>query len=283
MMANDDKGQQPQGSTGQWRSSEQAERWQQDVERRRQDFSAATHRMLEAAGIQPGDRVLDIAAGTGDQSLLAARIVGPAGSILATDLSADMLAIAAQVAQQEGLNTITTRVMDAELLDLADDSFDAAICRLGLMLLPHPERALREIRRVLKPGARLAALVWSAPEHNPLWSLPLAILSKYASEAPSPRPDLFSLSDPSVFARALTDAGFHEVSTRAFPFESHYASLDAFLHSTGSRLIAGVMGRQLSQEEQQHLLGEIRQAVSPFVGDRGLVAPAELLLGVGSK
>jgi ubiquinone/menaquinone biosynthesis C-methylase UbiE len=208
--------------------------------------------------------------------------VGPGGSILATDISADMLTIAARLAQQEGLTNITTCVMDAEQLELEDESFDAVICRLGLMLLPHPERALSEIHRVLKPGGKLAALVWSAPEHNPLWSLPLAILSRYASGVSSPGPNPFALSDPRVFEREFTEAGFHEVSTRALPFQSHYASLEAYLHSTGSRLIAGVLG-QLSQQEQQHLLGEMRQALSQFEGSDGLVAPAELLLGVGSK
>src|SRR5690348_15644168 len=117
-MANEEQGQRPQRSV--WSSSEEAEHWQQDVERRRQDFAEATQHMLEAAGLKPGDHVLDIAAGTGDQSLVAARIVGPGGSILATDRSADMLAIAARVVQQEGLTTITTRVMDAEQLDLEE-------------------------------------------------------------------------------------------------------------------------------------------------------------------
>ena len=278
-MATEEQGPLPQRSL--WSASE-AEHWQQDVERRRHDFAVATECMLAAAGLQPGDHVLDIAAGTGDQSFLAARLVGPGGSILATDISADMLSIAARLAELEGLTNITTRVMDAEQLELEDDTFAAVICRLGLMLLPHPARALREIRRVLKPSGKLAALVWSAPEHNPLWSLPLNILSRYASGASSPGPNPFALSDPRVFERELTDAGFHEVSTRALPFQSHYASLEAFLHSTGSRLIAGVLG-QLSQQEQQHLLEEVRQALSQFEGSDGLVAPAELLLGVGSK
>jgi ubiquinone/menaquinone biosynthesis C-methylase UbiE len=278
-MATEEQRPLPQRSL--WSASE-AERWQQDVERRRHDFAAATQRMLEAAELQPGDHVLDIAAGTGDQSFSAARLVGPGGSILATDISADMLSIAARLAQQEGLTNITTRVMDAQQLELEDEAFDAVICRLGLMLLPHPERALSEIRRVLKPGGKLAALVWSAPEHNPLWSLPLSILSNYVRGEDAPRPDPFALSDPSVFERELTDAGFHVVSTRALPFTSHYASLEAFLHSTGSRLTAGVLA-QLSQSGQQHLLGEMRQALSQFEGSQGLLAPAELLLGVGSK
>jgi len=279
-MSNEDKGQMPQSSL--WSSSEVAERWQQDVERRRQDMAEATQRMLEAAGLKPGDHVLDIAAGTGDQSIFAARIVGPGGSILATDISAEMLNIAARVVQQEGLTNITTLVQDAEQLDLQDNALDAVICRLALMLIPHLKLALREIRRVLKPGGKLAALVWSAPENNPLFSLPLAILSKYARGASSHLPHPFALSDPTVFERELTEAGFYEVITRAIPFQSHYASLDAFLQSTASRLTAGVMG-QLRKPEQQHLLGEVRQALSQFEGSHGLVAPAELLLGVGSK
>jgi ubiquinone/menaquinone biosynthesis C-methylase UbiE len=279
-MTPEGQGSRPQDSL--WSSSETAELWQQDVQRRQRDFAAATYRMLEAAELQPGDRVLDIAAGTGDQSLLAARIVGPSGSILATDISADMLTIAARVALHEGLTNISTRIMDAQQLDLEDEAFDAVICRLGLMLLTHPETALREIHRVLKPGARLAALVWSAPEHNPLLALPLAIVATYTSEATSHPPNPLALADPSVFERELTEAGFHEVSTSALPFESHYASVDAYMYSTGSRLTAETLG-QLSHQEQENLLREVRQVVSQFEGPHGLVAPAELLLGAGSR
>ncbi len=265
-----------------WSSSEVAEHWQQDVERRRLDFAEATERMLEAAGLVPGNHVLDVAAGTGDQSILAARRVGPGGSVLATDISAEMLNITAHVAKLEGLTTLTTRVMDAEHLDLQDNAFDAVICRLALMLIPNLKSALREIRRVLKPGGKLAALVWSAPENNPLFSLPLAIVSTYARGASSHLPDPFALSDPRVFERELTEAGFSGAITHALPFQSHYASLDAFLQSTASRLTADVMG-QLSKPEQKHLLEEVRQALSQFEGSDGLAAPAEFLLGVGSK
>jgi ubiquinone/menaquinone biosynthesis C-methylase UbiE len=232
-----------------WSASEMAEHWQQDVGRRQRDFAEATQRMLEAAGLKPGDHVLDVAAGTGDQSLLAARMVEPGGSVLATDSSAEMLNIAAQVFQQEGLTNITTRVMDARQLDLSDNTFDAVICRLALMLIPNVQAALKEIRRVLKPGGKLAALIWSVPEHNPLFALPLAIVSKYAGGASSHGPYPFALSDTTVFERELAEAGFDKVSTRTLPFQSHYASLDAFLQSTASRLTAGVMG-QLSQQEQ---------------------------------
>src|SRR5260221_11991650 len=99
-MSNEEKGHMPQSSV--WSSSEMAEHWQQDVERRRQDFAEATQRMLESAGLGPGDHVLDIAAGTGDQRILAGRRGGPGGSLLATDISAGMLGIAARVSHLEG-------------------------------------------------------------------------------------------------------------------------------------------------------------------------------------
>src|SRR5262249_36475450 len=245
--SNEEKGQMPQRNL--WSSSEVAEHWQQDVQRRRQDMAEATQRMLEAAGLGPGDHVLDIAAGTRGQSVFAAPIVGPGGSILATDISAEMLGIAARVAQQEGLTNITTRVMDAQQLDLRDNAFDAVICRLALMLIPNLQSALREIRRVLKPGCKLAALVWSAPENNPLFSLPLAIVSKYAREALSPLPHLCALSDPTVFEWELMEAGFSEVRPHARPLHSHCASLDASLRAKASRLTGGVM----AQHSQQHL------------------------------
>lgn len=279
-MSEEDKEHMPQKTF--WSSSEVAEHWQQDAERRRLDFTEATQHMLEAAGLAPGNHVLDIAAGSGDQSILAARRVEPGGSVLATDISAEMLNITAHAAEREGLTTITTRVMDAQRLDLQDNTFDAVICRLALMLIPDLKSALREIHRVLKPGGKFAALVWSTPENNPLFSLPLAIVATYARGASSPLPDLFAISDPGVFERELTEAGFSGVITRTLPFQSHYASLDAFLQSTASRLTASVMG-QLSKPEQQQLLEEVRQALSQFEGSQGLVAPAEFLLGAGSK
>jgi ubiquinone/menaquinone biosynthesis C-methylase UbiE len=279
-MSDDYQEQTPQKTF--WNSSETAEHWQQEAERRRQERAEVTQRMLEAAGLGPGDRILDVAAGTGDQSILAARLVGPSGSILATDISAEMLTIAARVAQQEELTTITTRVMDAEQLDLEDNTFDAVICRFGLMFIPDLKQALREIRRVLKPGCKLAALVWSSPANNPLFSLPFVVLLKYAREASSRLPNPFSLSDPTVFERELSEAGFSEVRTRTLPFQSHYASLDAFLQSSASRITLGVMG-QLRPLEQQQMVEELRQRLRQFEGSDGLVAPGEVLLGVASK
>lgn len=270
----------------QWHAPDVAKHWQQEAEQRQQSMEEATRQMLLSAQLKPGDRVLDIAAGTGDQSLLAARLVGPTGWILATDISAEMLQVAARRAQQENLTTIRTQVMDAEQLDLDDETFDAAICRNGLMLLPRLGQALSEIRRVLKPGSTLAALVWSAPERNPLHALPLALLAKYtgaasacsnASNAHGP----FSLADKRRFEQALADAGFREVAIVPIPVQLHFASVGAFLESRRT-LVAGMIER-LSESDQQQLVQEIYQVLSQFEGPEGLVTSGETLLGVGTR
>ena len=270
----------------QWQSPDVAKHWQQEAEQRGPSMEEATQRMLLSAKLKPGDHVLDIAAGTGDQSLLAARLVGPTGLVLATDISASMLQVAASRAQQENLTTLCTQVMDAEQLDLDDETFDAAICRNGLMLVPRLAQALSEIHRVLKPGSTLAALVWSAPERNPLHALPLALIAQYtgaanacssASNASGP----FSLADTKRFEQALADAGFRDIAIQAIPVQLHFASVEAFLESR-RMLVAGTIER-LSAPDQQRLMEEIRQVLSQFEGPQGLVTSGETLLGIGTR
>lgn len=267
--------------TQRWQSSEVVKSWQQETQQRQLLMEEATRHMLEAAVLKPGDCVLDIAAGTGDQSLLAARIVGSRGTVVATDISEAMLKVAERVAQQAGLTNIATRVMDAEHLTLQDHSFDAVICRQGLMLIPHLQQALREILRVLKPGGKLAAQVWSAPEHNPLFSLPLTILAKYTQTSPFSAPGLFALADPEIFEQALQQAGFRDVSIQAVPLHFQAASAEAFIQTRRGMLADAL--KQLRQEDQQRLLEEIRQALLPFEGPHGLVASGEVLIGAGTR
>ncbi|GHO81874.1 methyltransferase [Ktedonobacter sp. SOSP1-85] len=268
-----------------WQSPEVAHDFRQEAEQRQQSMEEATRHMLLSAGLKPGDRVLDIAAGTGEQSLLAARLVGPTGWVLSTDISADMLQVAASRAQQEKLTNISTQVMDAAQLDLDDKTFDAVICRNGLMMLgPRFQQALSEIHRVLKPSRKLAALVWSVPERNPLHALPLALLAKYIGVDPSNAcfsPGPFSLADKRRFEQALADAGFRDVAIQAIPLQLHFASVEAYLESR--RLLTASMIGQLSESDQQQLTQEIREVLSQFEGPQGLVTSAETLLGVGTR
>jgi ubiquinone/menaquinone biosynthesis C-methylase UbiE len=253
------------------------------TELRQHLYGAATQQMLEAANLQPGDQVLDIAAGTGDQSRQAARLVGPEGNVLATDLSQEMLEVAARLAQQERLSNITIRAMNAEQLDLPENRYDAVISRLGLMLIKRVQQALTEIWRVLKPGGRLAALVWSKPERNPLFVLDAPIVAKYleAEESEEKWSDPFRLSDASLFTHALTEAGFQEVQVQAIGLTFHFPSFEVLTTWWGPPFERALA--KLEPEPRQRMLEEVWQAVRQFEGPQGIVAPAELLLGVGMK
>ncbi len=142
-----------------WTTPAAAEAWHRLGDRRVNLWGSVSERMLDLAGVGAASRVLDVAAGTGADALLAARRVGPSGHVLATDLSPHMLRIAAELVRQAGATNVETHVMDAERIDLPPDSFDAVICRNGLMFIPNLQAALlgmhREARRTLKPeGAR---------------------------------------------------------------------------------------------------------------------------------
>lgn len=265
-------------------AAEEAEDRGRLAELRQNLYGAATQQMLKAAQLTLGDQVLDIAAGTGDQSLAAARLVGPAGSVLATDISQEMLAVAARLARQEGLSNITTCVMNAEQLDLPENQFDAAISRLGLMLIPRKQQALAEIRRVLKPGGRLAALIWSAAERNPLFAPNVAIVAQSLAEESSEETwaDPFSLADAARFVSVLTEAGFRQVQVQAIPLTTfRFPSFEALTHWWGPPFDVALA--QLDPQQRRRKLEEVRREVRHFEGPQGIQAPAELLLGVGMK
>jgi ubiquinone/menaquinone biosynthesis C-methylase UbiE len=143
----------------QW--NEVAARWHRWTPLMREQFAPATALMLDLAHFELGDNVLDVAAGDGYQSIAAAQRVGSRGSVLAVDLAVEPLKYAAAAAKQAGLKQFETRVMDAENLDLPDTSFDAVLCQFGLMFFPDPDRGLKEMLRVLKPGGRAPLVVFA--------------------------------------------------------------------------------------------------------------------------
>src|SRR3954464_7972693 len=143
-----------------------------------------TQTMLDMAGVTDGVRVLDIAAGAGGQTIAAARRVGPSGTVLAVHISPAILEYAQAEASTAGLSNVTTRVMDGEDLGVERASFDAVISRLGLMYFPDQQKALGEVRRSLRVGGRVAAIVYSAPERNPFNAIPMSIIRRRAALPP---------------------------------------------------------------------------------------------------
>jgi ubiquinone/menaquinone biosynthesis C-methylase UbiE len=262
-----------------WASSEVAEQWSRRQARRDKTYGPATEMMLDLARISAGDRVLDVAAGTGDQTLLAARRVGPNGYVLATDLSAAMLNVAAEAAREAGLTNIETRVMDSASLDLDADSFDVVICRLGLMLFPDPPKALREIHRVLKRGGKLAALVFSTTEKNPYQGLPLAITCRLGGTM-SPQ---FSLSEPGVLDEAFRDGGFQDINVHPVSFRRHFSSVTEVIQSLRDTIFTREAMSKLTDAEREQAWSEIDQQLGKLQGPGGLDLPGEMLIGIGTK
>ena len=166
-------------------------------------LAEATELMLDQAGVGPGSRVLDVAAGAGGQTLTAARRTGPDGILLATDVSEPLIDRVRTDALAQEVSHVYAAVADASALNFMPGAFDAAICRLGLMHLPDAAAALRGIRLALRPGGRFSAVVYDAPEHNPV----LAAIS--GTEEP------FSLSSPGLLHALLEDAGFADVEVEA--------------------------------------------------------------------
>lgn len=265
-------------------SGEVAEQWQRGKAQRDKVNAAANEKMLDLANLQPGNRVLDVAAGTGDQTLMAARRVGPTGHVLATDISANMLKHASNAAREAGLMNVETRVMDAENINLDGDSFDSVICRQGLMLLSNPGKALVGMRRVVKPEGKVVALVWSSEEKNPYQGLPFAIVRRIGN-MPAPasgRPGLFALGEPGLLEGVFRDAGFLDIAIHAVSLRRRFASTEQAIQSMKNPALKQLMTK-LSDAEREQAWAEIGRQLRRFEGPNGFEVTGEVLIGVGTK
>lgn len=179
-------------------------------------------RLVELADVKAGDRVLDLASGIGEPALTVARRIGPTGHVVATDLAPAMLAIAAERASQMGLTNVEFHEMDAEAIDLPERSFDAVVCRFGLMFLPDLLKGLKGIYKVLVPGGRLAAATARAPEPNLMaeWVFGPVVKTLGLTPPPAPAgaPGIFALGDPALIERQLREAGFTGIRAQVFTY-----------------------------------------------------------------
>lgn len=266
-------------------SPDKAAAWDRGKRTRDDRLGAATALMLDLAQIEPGDRVLDIAAGTGDQSILAANRVGPTGFVLATDIAAPILEVALQQARAAGLTNVQTRVVDAERIDLEPDSFDAAISRLGIMLPADPTVALRGIHRVLRPGGRFSAMVFSTQERNPFSSIPQQVLRKYGAGSPGTvQPPAYSLSAPGLLERTFSAAGFRDAEVHAVPTRGTFPSVEAgiqYLRDTSPAMRD--LSAQLPERAREAAWTEITERFRQYESVHGFEAHGEMLIGVGTK
>lgn len=273
-----------QSTFEQWQAAAPA--WYRWTPLLHQWLGKATDTMLEMAGIAAGNRVLDVAAGAGEQSVTAAKIVGPDGYVLATDISPNILSYVQQLAKDAGLHNIETAVMDGEHLTLPDASFDAVISRVGLIYFPDQQKALQEMRRVLKPGGKVAAIVYSTPEKNKFFSLPVSIIRQRAAlPAPLPgQPGPFSLGIQGIIEKAFGDAGFKKVSSVLAPSPVLLPSAkDCVQFERESFGALHQMMGTLKEETRQQVWQEIEEALRQFETPEGFVGPCEMIVAVGEK
>ena len=245
----------------------------------------ATTAMLDAAAIGPGQRVLDIAAGAGEQTLAIARRIGAHGRVLASDISPRILALAGDNARAAGLSQVTLHLADAQKLGLDGAGFDAAVSRLGLMFCPEPLQALQQARAALKPGGRFAALVFGMPERNPCLVTLMASARAHAglpALVPGTAPaagSLMSLGPPGLLEQLLRQAGFGEIEVRplsapfAAPSSAHY--LD-FVRSAAPPITQ--MLARLPVDQQRSAWRDMDAQLQRHVGASGFCGPNELLL-----
>ena len=268
----------------QWQRAAQA--WNDWGSCLRDWLGPVTEIMLDMAEIGPGKRLLDVAAGAGDQTLLAAERVGPTGYVLATDISSNILEFAQANARQAGFGNIETKVLDGENLDVTPASFDAVISRVGLIYFPDQQKALAEMKRALKPGGRVAAIVYSTPENNRFFSVPVGVIRRRANLPPPlpGQPGPFSLGGAGVLESVLREAGFQNVEAKTVKAPLHMKSAaecvrfekDSFgaLH----QMLTG-----LDEAGRQSAWQEIEQELSAFEGDAGIEGPCEMIVAVGAK
>jgi SAM-dependent methyltransferase len=268
----------------QWQKA--AEAWFRWTPTLNQWLGQATETMLEMAGISTGHRVLDIAAGAGEQSITTAKKVGATGYVLATDISSNILEFAEQMAKQAGLENIETKVMDGENLNIPDATFDAVISRVGLIYFPDQQRALKEMLRVLKPGGKIAAIVYSTPEKNKFFSVPVSIIRNRAKLPPplSGQPGPFSLGAEGVIEESFRQAGFINVksvlvnSPLLMPAAKDCVQFEKESFGALHQMMSG-----LSDIEKESVWKEIEQELKKFETNTGFIGPCEMVVAIGAK
>jgi SAM-dependent methyltransferase len=269
----------------QWDSA--AEGWDAHAADIRRWLAPATDAMCRMAGVRAGARVLDVAAGAGEQTLHLAQAVGPQGHVLATDLSPAILALARRHAARAGLAQVDTRVADGEDLQVAAASFDAAVCRLGLMFFPDPLQGLREMHRALRPGGGVCTVVFSRPDQNPCLAVLMSTALRHAGLPPRDpfQPGgLLSLGRPGHIDALFKAAGFQEVASTALAAVFHMPSVDhylAFIRRSASPIVDIL--RPLSREAADAAWAEMRERLDAFTTPEGWAGPNELLLTAGRR
>lgn len=256
--------------------------WGELATRIDQQLKPAADWILEAVSPRPGDRVLELAGGPGTLSILIAERVAPDGTVLHTDFSEEMVKVAWQRFETEGVGGVESRVMDAEQTDLPDASMDVVVCRMGYMLMGDPATALRESARVLARGGRLALAVWTDAASNPWVSLGMQAVAEELSAPPPPpdAPGMWSLGDRQRVEELLRNAGLDEIRIEVLDGSTEYESTAEWLE--GTKRLAGplrALFANLDQTARDAIERRLLELVKPYEQSDGrLVMPQQMLV-----
>jgi SAM-dependent methyltransferase len=249
-------------------------------ERRRSEIAEitapVTEWLLTHLDPQPGDTLLELAAGPGDTGAAASPMLGEEGRLISTDFAPEMLEVAKRRAAELGLTNVEHRVLDAEDMDLEDDSVDRVLCRFGYMLMSDPAAALAETRRVLRPGGRLALAVWREGPRNPWVSLAGRMLvERGLVPPPEPgTPGMFSMASDDRLRELLGGAGFAVERAEDVPVTFCYGDVDEYVAS--ARDTGGTFARawgEASEDEREAMTQELADAFAPYTANGGYELP----------
>ena len=256
------------------------ERWRARIE---EVTTPVREWMLKELAPRPGDTVLELAAGAGDTGFEAAAMAGERGRLISTDFSPAMMEVARRRGAELELEDVDYRVMDAERIELDGNSVDGVLCRFGYMLMPDPDAALAETRRVLRPGRRLALAVWGAPERNPWASIGFGLLVERGYiPAPEPgAPGPFAMASEEQTRALLERAGFTTVHPEEVPVRFTFRDLDEYTtYATDTGGPAALVLRGLPEDERETLKTQLGAALAPFSVDARYEIPGVALCAV---
>jgi enediyne biosynthesis protein CalE5 len=278
-----DAGEFREGQRRDWDSASRGWRdWNELIDR---STHSVSERMVEMAGIEPGDRVLDVAAGYGEPSMTAARVVGPEGSVVASDISSGMLDYGRERAAAAGIENIEFIESDAVSLDLPQESFDAALSRWGIIFDPDGEGAARRVRDFLKPDARMAISSWGPPERVPMLSVPLMTAMKRLEIPPPPpgTPGPLSRPTPEAIGGLLEGGGFSDIEVEEIDLDFEWDSAEDFTRFVNE--IAPPVSNLLKpypEEVQEETWAAITEAAQQHADDGAIRMRNLALIAAGS-
>ncbi len=228
--------------------------------------------MIDHTAPQVGQTVLDLAAGIGDTGFLAAELIQPGGTLITSDQSPEMLSAAQRRAEALGIKNVRFKQIDAsQPIDIETASIDVVLCRWGYMLMDHPEAALQETRRVLRPGGRVALAAWAAAAENRWSALPIDLLLERGLIEPDEPGSggQFAWADKQIIVEHIENAGFVEYEVEAVEFPIRYASVDAWWATSRSMSIRAGRARV---DDERELLAALADAAREWTADDGSLA-----------